>query len=89
MKYIINLKSDNINGVKHWNGGVAPVHPLGGQPNRAIAVSESVATEHKSNITDEIQRRLNNEDFIANEITHGNVRVGSLDELMDLLEQVE
>lgn len=89
MQYIINLKSQTVSGTTHWSGGVAPVHKAAKDSTISIAMSESVLTTNKNNITDEIQRRLSNENFITNEITHGMVRVGSLEELMDRLAQVQ
>jgi hypothetical protein len=89
MRYIVNLKSEQMNGITHWSGGVAPVRVLSVENNTSIAMSESILTPNKNNITGEIERMLGNENFITNEIIHGNNRVGSVEELMERLEQVQ
>ncbi len=89
MQYLINLHSQEINGVQHWGGGVAPVRPLNVQHNTSIAQSESVLTRNKNTIINEIERRLQNENFITNQIIHDRVRVGSVQELTERLNQVQ
>lgn len=88
MKFIINLKSEQIEGVTHWSGGVAPVHKAAKGSNITIATSDSVLTQNKSNITSEIEKRLAKKDFAVDEIEYNNVRMDNIEQLMALLEAV-
>lgn len=89
MKYIVNLKPQQMNGITHWSGGVAPVRVLNVNNGTSIAMSESVLTPNKNNITNEIERSLLNKNFITDEIMYGDIRVGSMQELTAHLELVQ
>lgn len=85
MKYIVILKSELNNGMTYWYGGIEPLRPLAKNHPMGIVLTESIPTPNKNRITKEIERKLLSKNFITDVIMYQDIRVGSIQELLEYI----